>query len=69
MQERIYKFISMENEQIYTIDQVADKLKVSERYIRDNINRKELKAFKRGKRMYILHSDLVEWIRNGKEVD
>lgn len=59
----------MENEQIYTIDQVAEKLKVSERYIRDNVNRKELKAFKRGKRVYILHGDLVKWIRSGKEVD
>lgn len=57
------------NEEIYTIKEAADKLQVSERYIRDNVNRKELKAFKRGKRVYILHNDLVEWIRNGKEID
>lgn len=61
--------MSMENEQIYTIDQVAAKLDVSPRFIRDNINSKKLKAYKRGKRKFILHSDLVEWIRNGKEVD
>ena len=61
--------MSMENEQIYTIDQVAAKLDVSPRFIRDNINSKKLKAYKRGKRKFILHSALVEWIRNGKEVD
>ena len=61
--------MSMENDQIYTIDELALKLKVSERFIRDNISNKKLKAYKRGKRKFILHSDLVKWIRSGSEAD
>jgi len=56
----------VENE-IYTLEKVAEKLDVSERYIRDQISNSELKAFKRGRRFYILHSDLVGFIQSGND--
>ena len=56
----------MTEEKIYTITEAADYLKASERYIRDCINSGELNAYRRGKRAYILHNDLVEFIRRGK---
>ena len=51
----------------YTLEKVAEKLEVTERYVRDQIANGELKAFKRGKRFYILHSDLIKFIETGKE--
>lgn len=50
----------------YTLEDAAEKLKVTERYIRDQIASGELIAHKRGKRFYILHSDLVSFIEKGK---
>ena len=58
--------MSKEVQDILTIEEVATKLQVSERYVRDNIGNKELKAYKRGKRVYVLFTDLVEWIKQGK---
>ena len=58
--------MSKEVQDILTIEEVAAKLQVSERYVRDNVNNKELKAYKRGKRVYVLFTDLVEWIKQGK---
>lgn len=58
--------MSKESQDILTIEEVAAKLQVSERYVRDNVNNKELKAYKRGKRVYVLFTDLVEWIKQGK---
>ena len=55
-----------EKDEVYTIEQVAEYLKVGERYIRDSINSGELNAYRRGKRAYILHSDLIDFIRRGK---
>ena len=56
----------MTEEKIYTITEAAEYLHASERYIRDCINSGELNAYRRGKRAYILHTDLVEFIRRGK---
>lgn len=57
----------MNNDEIYTLDKLAVKLEVTERYIRDQIAAGELKAYKRGKRFYVLHSDLIEFIKAGKD--
>ena len=57
----------MVDNDFYTLEKAALKLEVTERYIRDQIANGELKAFKRGKRFYILHSDLVKFIESGKE--
>lgn len=50
----------------YTIGQAAEKMQVNERFIRDAISNGKLKAYKQGKRQYILHSDLIDFIRAGK---
>ena len=51
----------------YTLEKAALKLEVTERYVRDQIGSGELKAFKRGKRFYILHTDLIKFIESGKD--
>lgn len=56
----------MVNEKIYTVKDAADYIQASERYIRDQINNGELNAYRRGKRAYILHSDLIDFISRGK---
>ena len=55
------------NEDFYTIEQAAEKMQVSERYLGDCIRNKTLKAHKQGKRFYILHSDLLQFITTSKE--
>ena len=52
------------NEEIYTITFAAKLLECSERYLRDAISKKKLKGYKKGKRLYILKSDLIEWIKS-----
>lgn len=53
----------MKNErEIYTVEQVANLLSVTERTILDSIRSSELKAYKRFKRWYIKHSDVMEFI-------
>lgn len=49
----------------YSIEETAEKLKVSERTIRDAVNGGELKAYRKGKRVYVLQSDIVEFIKSG----
>jgi len=52
----------------YTIQQAAEKLGVNERYVRDNLSKGVLKGYKRGKRVYVFHADLLEFIRTGKDM-
>lgn len=56
----------MKQEDVYTIEEAAEKLKVTDRYIRDQISAGEIKAYKRGRRFYILHSDLIDYVKAGK---
>ena len=55
------------SDDFYTLEMTATKLEVTERYVRDQIANGSLKAYKRGKRFYILHSELIEFIKNGKD--
>ena len=55
------------NDDFYTLEMTATKLEVTERYVRDQIANGSLRAYKRGKRFYILHSELIEFIKNGKD--
>lgn len=58
----------MDNNEILTVEQVVEKLKCSERYVRDAISDGEMRAYKRGHRYYILYEDLVAFIKGGKEM-
>lgn len=48
---------------IYTLKQAADMLETTERYLSDNYKAGKLKAYKMGKRVYLLHNDLVDFIQ------
>lgn len=49
-----------------TISEASELLGTSERYVLDNITKKKLKAYKKGKRQYIFKSDLNDFIKTGK---
>lgn len=57
----VYQF---SNDEIYTVETLAVKLSVSERTIRDTILSKKLKAFKKFTRWYILHTDLLDFLKS-----
>ena len=55
-------------DKILTLTQAAAELEVSERYLTDQIKAGKLNGKKVGKRIYILYSDLIEFIKAGKDV-
>lgn len=50
-------------ESILTLQQAAELLQTTDRYLSDNIKAGKLKAYKMGKRIYILNSELIDFIR------
>jgi excisionase family DNA binding protein len=52
---------------VYTPLQLANYLQLSERYIRDAIKKKTLTAYQKARRLYILHTDVLEWVKSGKD--
>ena len=50
-------------ESILTLQQAADILQTTDRYLSDNIKAGKLKAYKLGKRIYIIHTELIGFIR------
>ena len=57
----------IENE-FYTLEQAAERLGVTKRWASDQISEGHLNAFKRGKRIYVLHSDIVAFVMGGKNM-
>ena len=57
----------MDKKDFYTIDEACELLKVSKRSLEDEIRSGSLKASKRFSRWYILHSDLLTYIKGGKK--
>lgn len=51
------------NEEFYTVEQVAEKLNCHPRTVRELIKGNELKAAKKLRKWYVLHSDLLEYIK------
>ena len=51
----------------YTLEQAAEKLGVNIRYASEQVQAGNLKATKIGKRIYVLHSDLIDFIKNGND--
>lgn len=47
---------------IYTPEQLAAYLSLSWRYITDCLRSGELKGHKKGKKWFILHSDVLAWV-------
>ena len=54
-------------EDFYTTEQVAEKLAVDKNYIAELIRDGRLVGYKRGKRQYFLHSDLIAFIIGGEK--
>ena len=50
-------------ENILTLQHAAELLQTTDRYLSDNIKAGKLKAYKMGKRIYILNSELIDFIR------
>ena len=51
-------------EDFYTVEQVAEKLNCHPRTVRDLIKNDEIKASKKLRKWYVLHSDLLEYIKS-----
>ncbi len=52
---------------VYTPLQLANYLQLSERYIRDVLNNGKLKGYQKSRRWYVLHTDVLVWIKDGNE--
>lgn len=50
-------------DKILTVGQAAEMLETTERYLSDKYKTGELKAYKVGKRVYLLHSELVAFVK------
>ena len=55
-----------EKREVYTTIQVSEIFQVSERTILDSIRSGELTAYKRFKKWYVRHNDLMEFITTGE---
>jgi excisionase family DNA binding protein len=53
--------------EVYTPLQLANYLQLSERYVRDVLNSGKLKGYQKSRRWYILHTDVLVWIKDGNE--
>lgn len=49
----------------YTVEQAAQRVGFGTRYITDAIDSKELKAYRKGKKIFIMHNDLLDFIKSG----
>lgn len=56
----------MADDKIYTLEQAAEVLNANVQVLRKKIKGGEIKAYKRLRKWYILHSDLVEYIKGGE---
>jgi excisionase family DNA binding protein len=50
-------------EQILTLQQASEALSTTDRYLSDSIKAGKLKAYKVGKRIYLLQSELVDFVK------
>jgi|GEM_PF-3991902 len=62
-------YIQVIDTDFYTVLDASQKTGFSERYIREVINSGLLKAFKTGRRWFILHTELIEFIKSESDKD
>lgn len=55
------------NDTFYTVEQAATLLGISERVLRDKINKGEIKASKKFGRWYVFHADLAKAIKSNQD--
>lgn len=51
----------------YIIEDLVHKLGLDARYIRERITGGELKGYKKGKRFYVFHDDLILYLKSGRD--
>lgn len=56
----------MQKDEIYTVEQLATKLGVTERTISDAIRDGEIKGYKKFKKWYVTHEQLLEFLKSEK---
>jgi len=67
--ETMVKNISSEKsseDNLLTVDQTSKLLKLSVSTIYSKVSRKEIPAFKAGKRLYFSRDEIMDWIKSGK---
>lgn len=52
---------------IYNLEELAAKLGLSERDVREKLNAGTIKGYKKGKKWYALHSDIIEYIKGAQD--
>lgn len=53
----------MKNEkEFYTVEQLAALLSITERTVLESIRNSEIKAYKRFKKWYVLHTDVLDFL-------
>lgn len=52
---------------IFTIEDVSTRLGISQRTLREKAKAGIIKAHKKAGRWLILQSDLIEWVRSGRD--
>lgn len=55
-----------ENNDFYTLEALAEKLKVSTEWIGEQVEKGNLIKCKLGKRAYFLHTDVIAFIESGR---
>lgn len=55
-----------EKDKFYTTEELAERLKVSERSVRDSLNSGELKGYKRFNKWYVFEEDLIKFLKKGE---
>lgn len=53
-------------EQVYTIKELAEKLEVTERTISEALRAGDLKGYKKWRKWYVTHTQLLEFIKKEK---
>ena len=57
----------MKNEkELYTVEHLATFLSVTERTILESIRNSDIKAYKRFKKWYVKHTDVIDFINNSE---
>lgn len=54
------------DDDLLTVDQTSKLVKLSVSTIYSKVSRKEIPAFKRGKRLYFNRDEIMDWIKSGK---
>lgn len=70
--QRLEKFFektkpSKESDELLTIDQASDFLKISKQTIYGHSSKSLIPCMKKGRKLFFSKSELIEWIRQGKK--